>query len=413
MIIHFWQLPENRTYITVKNNFKMELIKILETKKDPWKIRNKIKNGKISIKKIKLIAKKENILLEKMEKKIAWIGGKNSKGLFKPNFPINFSSREGARFIAAIVNDGTLTKEKDKSKGKIGYGRLMYDNFDKSLRRSAIKDYPAASGGKNAEIASRDRQKKKCLEFSSVIRDIIELVIKEKGPKCESNIRIPEFIFRNKETMVGWIEQTIADEGEVKYYPRKYRRSIIWRRSLDITSALKNIPNKEIALGKLSKNEREIVLKQKCNLTVGEEKILDLLRIIYKVYNLGIYPTVKNKIRTRWQISITKRENLLKLRNLIKIPSEVKNAKFSLLVEEFVRYKEPLKVKETIIKLGKEQNSFSSLDLKKKLNYKETNVAIKWLKIFEKQGLIKKTKESEYGNGDYRKPAEYQLILNK
>jgi hypothetical protein len=47
------------------------------------------------------------------------------------------------------------------------------------------------------------------------------------------------------------------------------------------------------------------------------------------------------------------------------------------------------------------------------MKYKETNTAIKWLKIFEKQNLIKKVKESSYGNGKYRQPTTYILIQDK
>ena len=47
------------------------------------------------------------------------------------------------------------------------------------------------------------------------------------------------------------------------------------------------------------------------------------------------------------------------------------------------------------------------------MNYKQTNTAIKWIKIFEKEGLIKKIKESSYGNGKYRTPSQYMLIQDK
>ena len=190
MMIHFWSLPKNRNYIILKEEFKKKIIKKLKNKGYPWKIINKIENKKISIQKIKGISKKENIPLSLIEENIIWIGGNNSKGLSNPGFPINFSSREGARFIAAIINDGTLTKESKNS-----HGRLMYDNFDETLRDSVIQDYLKIFGGKKNEIAFRNTEKKKYLEFSSVIRDIVELVIKDKGPKCESNLNIPNFIF--------------------------------------------------------------------------------------------------------------------------------------------------------------------------------------------------------------------------
>src|SRR3989338_937051 len=96
----------------MKENFKQGILKILEEENYPWKIINKVRNGKISIEKIKLISKKENIPLEEVEKNILWIGGNNSLGLSNPKLPINLSTRGGSRFIAAIINDGTLTKNK-------------------------------------------------------------------------------------------------------------------------------------------------------------------------------------------------------------------------------------------------------------------------------------------------------------
>ena len=406
MIIHFWELPEKRNYILLNNNLKNKISKILNKKRYSWKFKDRFKNKKIGIKKIIDISKKEKISLEKIEKKIIWIGGNCSKGLSNPKFPINFKTRSGARFIAAIINDGTLTKESDIRRA---YGRLMYDNFDESIRDSIIKDYLGIFGGKKEEIAFRNKKKKKYLEFSSVIRDIIELVIKDKGPKCESNIKLPDFILKNKETMIGWIEQTIADEGEVKFFPKKYRRAIVWRRSLDITNSVKIKVEKETSIRKLPKKIQELIQKQKCNLIESEKKILDLLGIEYKIYNLGIYPTTKNKLRTRFQINIAKRKNLLRLRELIKIPSKEKNKKFTKSLKGFVRYKEPLKIKKAIMNLGKKYKTFTSSDLKSKMKCRQANTAIKWLKIFEKEGLIKKIKESTYGSGGYRQPAQYSL----
>ena len=212
---------------------------------------------------------------------------------------------------------------------------------------------------------------------------------------------------------MGWIEQTIADEGEVKYYPNKYRRSIVWRRSLDVSNLFKEKLKKDIPLRKLSERLQELLQNQECYLISAEEKMLNILGIKHRKYNLGVYLTVKNKIRTRWQISITKRENLLKLRSLIKIPSNLKDKKFTSITKEFVRFKEPLKIRSIIIGLGKKQNTFTSLDLKKKMSYKTTNTANKWINLFKKQGLIKKIKESLYGGGNYRSPAKYRLILDK
>ncbi|MDP3026512.1 MAG: hypothetical protein Q8N63_02300 [Nanoarchaeota archaeon] len=99
--------------------------------------------------------------------------------------------------------------------------------------------------------------------------------------------------------------------------------------------------------------------------------------------------------------------------SLIKIPSVSKDKKFTEIVKEFVRYKEPLKIKETILNLGGNGKLFTSLDLVRKMNYKQTNTAIKWLKTFEKQSIIKKVKTSSYGDGKYRQPAVYKLIQDR
>ena len=78
---------------------------------------------------------------------------------------------------------------------------------------------------------------------------------------------------------------------------------------------------------------------------------------------------------------------------------------------DYKRYKEPLKVKNSIIELGIKKKHFTSIDLKHKMKYQNLSNSFKWLKIFEKEGLIKKIKESSYGNGYYREPARY--ILNQ
>ena len=47
------------------------------------------------------------------------------------------------------------------------------------------------------------------------------------------------------------------------------------------------------------------------------------------------------------------------------------------------------------------------------MNYKNTACAMKWIHIFEKQGLVEKVRDSIYGGRSYRQPAQYKLILNK
>jgi len=112
------------------------------------------------------------------------------------------------------------------------------------------------------------------------------------------------------------------------------------------------------------------------------------------------------------QIRISKRENLLKLINLIRIPDVRKDKIFTEMFNGFTRYKEPLRVKEAIIKLCKENGYVTSSELRKEMNYATTNCAIKWLKFHLNQGLLKCIQSSSYkGYGVWRIPARY--ILNE
>ena len=400
MIIHFWELPEKRTYVTINNKLKDNLFRNISSRP----LIRRLKGDKLPISFIKDISKLTGISLGIFEKNISWIGGRNSNGVSTPHLPFNFGTRAGARFVAAITNDGSLCKD-----GKESYGRLLYDNFDKTLRDSVMHDYLEIFGGKSAEVSFRTYTKKKYFEFASVIRDVVFLILKEKGSKAESNLALPSFILNDPRLMCGWIEQTIADEGEVKYEPSKYRRSIVWRRSLDVSSLFFKAPAKEIPFGELPINLQTALRGKVCKLIESEKQILNFLGISFNLYNLGIYSTVKGKVRTRWQISITKRLNLLKLRKLIKIPSYVKDQKFNRICNEFQRFKEPLRVKKAVEDLGKTHTIITSIDLQKKMNYKLSNTALVWLKKFEKEDVVKKVRDSQYGNGHYRRPAEYIL----
>ncbi|MBW2991257.1 hypothetical protein KY348_06155, partial [Candidatus Woesearchaeota archaeon] len=210
-----------------------------------------------------------------------------------------------------------------------------------------------------------------------------------KGVKSVNNPPIPSFILENRELIFGWIEQTIADEGHVKYYPKKYRREIIWRRSFN-------------------KNLNE------CKLNRDERAMLDKIGITYDVKNIGTYVTKKGVEKIRLHVRLSKRKNLLKLRELILIPCTRKNETLTKMMRGFVRYKEPLKVKDTIIEICKENDFIITKSLKEKMHYKQTTTAFKWLKLYQKQGLLTCAESSSYKKGFVgRLPAKYVLSNQK
>lgn len=301
-IIHFWNLP-NKIHVMLDSNFKnklmKEFMKIARTKYNANKLTgisrptisdyiNK-KNPKIRIdfllKIIKLINKKE-FNLDNVEKNIKWIGDFKSYGIINPKLPFNFNFREGARFLAAICNDGWISDG-------------MYYSNSKNESRSYVKnDALKIFGGNNQTIRDWIKEKDQYLAFPSIMKDVVNVLTDFKGIKSEKNPNIPSFILKDKWLMYGWLEQTIGDEGHVKFYTDSYRREIIWRRSCDSEF-------------------------DKCNLISDELKILKRLGIKFDLKNIGTYITNKNRKKFRSQIRISRKENLKRLVNL-KIPDNFK-----------------------------------------------------------------------------------------
>lgn len=231
-IVHFWDLPKNN-HVILNPKYKDKLMKEFMNKCRTKYRANKMtsisrptiydyinkETPKVMIDfllKIIDIIRKEEFNLEKIEKNIIWIGHFKSEGITYPKLPFNFNSRSGARFLAAICNDGWISDG------------AYYSNNEKELRDSVKKDALSVFGGDEDSIKEWVKEKNQYLAFPSVMRDVLIMITQFKGVKSENNPPIPSFVLENRELILGWIEQTIADEGYVKNYPNKYRREIIW-----------------------------------------------------------------------------------------------------------------------------------------------------------------------------------------
>lgn len=270
-----------------------------------------------------------------VERNIIWIGSSLGKGLPKPRLPFNLYTRAGARFISAICNDGCITRGSQCiRKGKFNYGTLIYINTNKDIRNSVVKDALSIFGGNKSIINEGDDR----LYFPSIFREILEGVTEFKGSKSENNPPIPAFILKRNDMACGWIEQVIADEGDVRYYPYQYERAIIWRRSLDITDIVskRSLKHKN-SLKHLPQKLHKLIHNKKCKIIEDETKILDKLGISYQLYPISLYSTKNERIKIRWQIRISGNKNLRKLRNLIKIPDTSKDKKFTKMLNGYRR----------------------------------------------------------------------------
>lgn len=230
-IVHFWQLP-HKLHVVLDPVFKQKLLqefmKVARTKYCAQKITG-IKRITLSeylneekpkiridfLFQILAVTSNSHFNVDIVERNIFWIGHFNSHGVVNPKLPFNLNSRSGAHFLAAICNDGWISDG------------AYYSNNNHYLRSSVIQDTLKVFGGDNMTVHEWIKEKDQYLSFPSIIRDVLIILTGFKGIKSENNPTIPQFILKNHKLMLGWIEQTIADEGCVEFYPQKYRREII------------------------------------------------------------------------------------------------------------------------------------------------------------------------------------------
>tara|TARA_Y100000310_G_scaffold345791_1_gene469995 strand:+ start:2299 stop:3462 length:1164 start_codon:yes stop_codon:yes gene_type:complete len=386
MKVHIQQLPINKIHI-ILNPVLQDFI-ILQLRKKCksiaeiarfTKISKSVTSRFISKKhdKIRLdfLLKMTNLLsiqTNKLERNIQWIGHQNSKGINNPKLPFTFNSRSAARFLAAICNEGWISDG------------AYYSNSSKELRRSVKLDSIKVFGDCNHSIRDHIKENDQYLAFPAIIREVLQIITSFKGIKSENNPHIPKCIFQNKQMMCGWIEQTIADEGSVMHYPHKYRREISWRRTF--STHLRNY-----------------------HLIEDEVKLLKYLMINFNLNQMETYKTSTGKSRVRMQIRLACRNNLINLRKLIKIPCSRKDSTFSEMLKGFVRYKEPITLRNAIISLCKKNTFITSNDVKIAMGYNSTGAALRWLKKFTNEGLLYESKKYSYTHKVGRTCIKYAL----
>ncbi len=385
-IVHFWDLPKTN-HVILQPAFKADIMKtfvdmtssvhkasklsgISRTTIKRYMTMNKPKLRIDFLLKISDIVRNEDFAINQLEQNIIWIGDVNSKGVASPKLPFNFNSREGARFLAAICNDGWISEG------------VYYSNSEPDLRKSVENDALKVFGGSAEAITEATKANDTFLRFPSIVRDTLMVLTGFKGVKSENNPPIPKFILKNKELVCGWIEQTMADEGCVKFYPSTYRREIMWKRAF-------------------KKNLNDYKLHE------DEKAMLNKIGIEYNTYdNVGNYKTINGVNKITILVRIAKKENLLKLRSLIKIPSGRKDKKFSEALKDYEKSKEPSYVKDAITKICRENLFVNGMELKNELKYKGLNAATKWLNFYQRQGLLKRLKDR-----GGKVPVDY--VLNK
>jgi len=318
-IVHFWDLPW-QNHVLLDSSFKKRLMaafmRVTKTyygaSKRTGISRPTIRNYKESssallrIDYLLVLARTvdgASFSPERIEQNILWIGHRLSKGIKNPRLPFDVRCRRGARFLAAICNEGWISEG------------AYYSNTAQELRDSVKRDTLAIFGGDDETVRDWVKKNDQYLAFPSIIRDVLIVLTQFKGVKSVNNPPVPRFLTHDPECILGWLEQTIADEGHVRYDSSIYRREIMWRRSFDKRLAIRRLFEDECAM-------------------------LRRINITFTTYEIGTYRTKTGLEKVRMQIRLSRRENLRRLRPLITIPLQRKEKLFSALINDFLRLPE-------------------------------------------------------------------------
>jgi len=335
---HFWNLKDNYC-LKMKDKFMGKILsKCLHFNMPFYEIANQIGVGesilrdiknnpskKIEIKtlfKILKFLKRNGIRfnLNDLETNINWMGNSFGRGITKPRLPFRIESPKFTALLSSSFGDGTITNISFNSSTKYRLGVFEYSNEEEILRKRLIKSSMKALGGKPTDYVERANRNSFSIFFPSIIRDILLLGGGQRGEKSTHNPHIPSVVMNSpdKKIWIKWLQQTVDDEGSVRYRENSNHEVYITR-VVDITEDfLKQLnPGTKKSFGKFSKKEKEVILKVPSNLLVDELELFKRLRIDGKLRPQEIYVTKKGEIKAKWRLYITRKNNIRKFARII------------------------------------------------------------------------------------------------
>jgi len=278
---------------------------------------------------------------------------------------INFNTKNGVRFIAALLGDGCLDKRL----------RIFYANSNPDLINGFIKDVKTIFGN-NVIYHIREKSnnpKLKLVELPSRYGKIVVKIGLKGGSKIENNTRIPCYIFNlSKRKRIEFLSQIIDDEGIISF------------------------PSRHIAIHMATEN------KNKPNLVLDIKELLKSVGIESSIYKEKEYTSLKGPNRKMWKIEIHSFKQLEEIYRNFSLRHKEKLQRLKILIDSKKQIQYPKKKFKEIItksmkKIEVEKGYFTSKDLSSDINRSlghSRNVTRK----FFKQGLIKKVKSYKSGN---------------
>jgi len=201
-------------------------------------------------------------------------------GIKDPKLPFNFGTKEGARFIAAIMGDGEINNQI----------QVRYNNQDKKLIMLVLKSAKKIFGNVDYKIYYR-KDKTYNLHFPKIIGLVmLELGLKP-GYKSETNYQIPGFIFnKNKIIKSSFIRQFFNDEGNVRLKDRRIQVKQTTKINVSKEECVKN-PNKYChnVLKGIKRLFYSVGIESKINLNSHRKNKADFELSFYGKENLELF----------------------------------------------------------------------------------------------------------------------------
>lgn len=417
--LHLWNLPQDKTYILLKEKFRKEFFKDFLKYFSNWPS----KAGKwLNVKKANIkhwkgkdhrylplwtTLKISNFLIKKghgrysikdIENNLIAYRYKGGRSIFNPKFPINFDSKEGAIVTAAILCDGGINKD----------GYPLYNNSEYCMRKKVVDAINELVG--NIQVDPSKPYENNCLFFPKILKSILIAELNMQiGDKVINNPKIPElFLSTNKKDIIGgFLNQAFSDDGTAYTSKSHNQGCIAYGESIDVSKFDKKFRERI---------KKERLIEYSSNLVKGCKILLEKLGIKVNGPYLKQEYTRKKGGRTRiihsWNIQIQGRQNVKRYKELIGFSISRKNRKVDEILNNYkeVDYGTSFKdawQKVTELKKKGEKITPRTFMKIRMCTLENARFLLKWLR---KEGVIKRSDGGENKGIWGCTPYEYELV---
>jgi hypothetical protein len=350
-VVHFWELPREKTYIKLDDSYKKEIFGKAKSLSGTWvglgrKLNLHINENSYSCGILRGILRGGNNIrldillrlsdylvlngLENYEKKstekhIVAITTKHSPkgygGILNPKLPFNFNEKEGGIIIAAFLHDG-------------GIDNRFLPNYRSEVSyklRKQVKDAAASILG-DIRIKISEPKNRMQIYFPKIVGLILTSGLGMKhGRKVLTNPGIPKFIFNTKEeTRAAFIAQAFDDDGYVRGSLKQ--KNISLKLSIDLSHVMRSKRNAILKESSIEYAPRLLLDNMKLLGTLGIETTKPICTEEY----FGVQ-NEKRMYRYKWNIDIFGKRNIQTFAEKIKLTLGYKRERLNKIANGFVQ----------------------------------------------------------------------------